>query len=562
MNNISLHVGVNRLDPNHYQGWNGALSGCESDAQRMAEVARLGGFQAKVLLTADATAEATLGEIYAAAQLLQAGDTFLLTCACHGSQIVDESDPRTSEEDDGLDETWLLYNRMVTDDELYAALGQFRHDVKIFLIFDSCHSGTVVRDQRRAAPREVVALTLQAHPTIYADVRSVHCSYRDIPASVLLLAACQDDQSAAEIAGSGLFTATMLRIWSDGEFRGDYQELWRQLVREMPTNQVPNLVALGPSAEALKQIRPFSVGSSPEATTSPSYSLNSLATPMKEEIAMYEDTNGNWQDVMAELSKRLPALGAGGDGSLERLTSANAQMSQLVLRGAGTDVSELVPSGARGGTVVRAFWWGFHVQISHQDLAVFLSSAQPINSVIGAIGGGVPSPAAPFIGLVAAFIAGALALLKGLDRGMGVYVSMSWFMPGVFIPTSVVARASESGGLVHPSQQTDSPQVNAYRDPLPQLVAEGRAYWGPNWREDRIIRPFENRPRMDGVTRRGLPSIGPQQGNGNVFVKGWLSSQETDFDFVLHIGNNFFGGWGNTHWRVHGVYADINPFPG
>lgn len=95
------------------------------------------------------------------------------------------------------------------------------------------------------------------------------------------------------------------------------------------------------------------------------------------------------------------------------------------------------PVTPRGGTVVRAFWWGWHIQISHQDLQTFLASAEPVNALIGAIGGGIPSPAAPFIALAAAFVGGALGLLNNLDRGSGVYVSMSWFAPGIFIPTSV-----------------------------------------------------------------------------------------------------------------------------
>jgi hypothetical protein len=104
------------------------------------------------------------------------------------------------------------------------------------------------------------------------------------------------------------------------------------------------------------------------------------------------------------------------------------------------DLSRAMPTVAspapRGGTVVRAFWWGFHVEISHQDLAAFLSTAAPINMIAAAIGP-VTGPAAPFVALVAGFIAGALELLRGLDRGRGVYVSMSWFAPGVFVPTSV-----------------------------------------------------------------------------------------------------------------------------
>jgi hypothetical protein len=92
---------------------------------------------------------------------------------------------------------------------------------------------------------------------------------------------------------------------------------------------------------------------------------------------------------------------------------------------------------SKGGTVARAFWWGFHIEISHEDLDVFLAVGSTVNTIVGAIGGGIPSPAQPFIVIAAEFVKGALGLLKSLDRGRGVYISMSWFAPGVFVPTSV-----------------------------------------------------------------------------------------------------------------------------
>lgn len=104
------------------------------------------------------------------------------------------------------------------------------------------------------------------------------------------------------------------------------------------------------------------------------------------------------------------------------------------------DMAALLSGGgltAKGGTVVRAFWWGFHIQISHEDLQAFLGGANAVNTIVDMIGGNIPSPAAPFIHLAAIFVAGALQLLAGLDRGNGVYISMSWFAPGVFVPTSV-----------------------------------------------------------------------------------------------------------------------------
>ena len=32
---ISIHVGLNEVDPKHYQGWNGELVACEFDANDM-----------------------------------------------------------------------------------------------------------------------------------------------------------------------------------------------------------------------------------------------------------------------------------------------------------------------------------------------------------------------------------------------------------------------------------------------------------------------------------------------------------------------------------------------
>jgi hypothetical protein len=127
------------------------------------------------------------------------------------------------------------------------------------------------------------------------------------------------------------------------------------------------------------------------------------------------------------------------------IEEAMARSARLALAGAGIALPSLddfvaglrTPVTTRGGTVVRAFWWGFHIQISHEDLQSFLNTAQPVNALIGAIGGGVPSPAAPFIALAAAFVGGALGLINGLDHGSGVCISMSWFAPGVFVPTSV-----------------------------------------------------------------------------------------------------------------------------
>jgi hypothetical protein len=139
---LSLHIGINRVDPAQYGGWDGALSGCERDAQTMAAIAAAEGFTVRRLVAPQATSTNILNEIRWAAQTLTPGGIFLLTYAGHGGQV---SDPTGAEETDRLDETWVAYNRQILDDELEQAFAQFQAGVNIVVLSDSCHSGTVFR---------------------------------------------------------------------------------------------------------------------------------------------------------------------------------------------------------------------------------------------------------------------------------------------------------------------------------------------------------------------------------------------------------------------------------
>ncbi len=95
--------------------------------------------------------------------------------------------------------------------------------------------------------------------------------------------------------------------------------------------------------------------------------------------------------------------------------------------------------------IARVFVWGFHVQFTHsevaqiaQAIAAGASVAQEVSSILAAM----PSPPteiAAFVVQLANAAASVFAgLMAALDQGNGVFVSMSWFAPGIFIPTTVV----------------------------------------------------------------------------------------------------------------------------
>ena len=51
----------------------------------------------------------------------------------------------SGEEEDKKDETWCLYDGELIDDEVFIELAQFAEGVRIIVLSDSCHSGSVVR---------------------------------------------------------------------------------------------------------------------------------------------------------------------------------------------------------------------------------------------------------------------------------------------------------------------------------------------------------------------------------------------------------------------------------
>lgn len=152
----------------------------------------------------------------------------------------------------------------------------------------------------------------------------------------------------------------------------------------------------------------------------------------------YNDVDGNWAEVEEQLRQRVPLAAPNGGTSPHQLVRARAPRTEVAIPvPTPDDVPDVATRG--GGVTVRAFWWGFHLQINHEALEEVLDSADAVNTLVGAIGGSIPSPAQPWIAVIAKFVTSAHALLRNLDQGNGIYLSMSWFAPGVFVPTTVPA---------------------------------------------------------------------------------------------------------------------------
>jgi hypothetical protein len=277
----SIHIGLNSVDPDHYDGWVGTLMACEFDAEDMQKLAESRGFQPTKLLTQQAKADAVVAEIDKAANELSDGDFLFLTYSGHGGQVPDKN---AEEEPDRSDETWCLYDRQLVDDELYALWAKFQPGVRIFVLSDSCHSGSVLRNiededvvpnvvanretaaaqspRRRALPLDVMVKTYRAHADDYDAIqKAVPSSAKaDVGATVLLISGCQDDQTSLDGISNGLFTETLLGVWSEGQWQGDYSSFHQAIVAKMPEDQTPNLMKVGTDNPTFEGEDPLQVG--------------------------------------------------------------------------------------------------------------------------------------------------------------------------------------------------------------------------------------------------------------------------------------------------------------
>jgi metacaspase-1 len=268
---ISVHIGLNRVDPVHYEGWDGTLAACEFDAKDMQAVAKQRGFASStVLLTKQATAAGVTGAILDAAKSLKKGDLFFLTYSGHGGQVRDTNGDEEKTDAARMDETWVCYDRQLVDDELHSLWGRFKPGVRIVVLSDSCHSGTVTRNvpamieggvRLRAMPRAVGMKVEKSHAKLYRDIQETYpaAERSRVRASVLLVSGCMDNQYSQDGDRNGLFTGTLKQVWRGGKFSGSYRKLRDTIVARMPNEQTPNYYFVGSPSAAFEAQAPFTI---------------------------------------------------------------------------------------------------------------------------------------------------------------------------------------------------------------------------------------------------------------------------------------------------------------
>jgi hypothetical protein len=260
----ALCVGINK-----YPRADLELRGCVNDATAWADLLvdhyDFARSDVTLITNAKATKRAVLAALMDLLTRASKGDVLVFTNSSHGTYVAD-----TNGDESLYDEAICPYDcetDLIVDDELRALFSEIPRGVRVTVISDSCHSGSVTRepplltpDQRRKRYVDPVALGRRGLSDVRRQARPRRES--EVPEAdmnELLLSGCRADQYSYDAKFGrrfhGAMTQTALATIAAADHRITWAQLHRQLVPALRTanyDQEPQLE--GRTANKRRQI--------------------------------------------------------------------------------------------------------------------------------------------------------------------------------------------------------------------------------------------------------------------------------------------------------------------
>lgn len=249
MTKKALCVGIN----NYPFGDENDLRGCLNDANDWARLLKshFDFTDVQQLLDADATKANIVKGLKNLLKEAKAGDVLVFTNASHGTYIAD-----TDDDEPKYDEAICPHDtdtNLLIDDELRGLFKNIPKDVRLTVISDSCHSGSVTRvavneyrRNRQLNPRIWGGKELA--PDQLRAARGEKEKYPESGMKEILLSGCKSNQTSADayIANDyhGAMSYYAIKAITDANYNLTYADLHKSLVsmlEEENYDQVPQL---------------------------------------------------------------------------------------------------------------------------------------------------------------------------------------------------------------------------------------------------------------------------------------------------------------------------------
>lgn len=253
MAKFGLCIGIN-----DYPGTGSDLAGCVNDANDWASALKGRGFTVETLFDRKATGKGIRASIKTVLGKAKSGDSVVIQYSGHGSFVPDKD----GDEPDGTDECICPYDIStkgpITDDELFDLYSARAQGVRLLVISDSCHSGTVAKFAPITTPpsfeggsalrRKVRFLPPAAYLSKeqvagLGQQRARRASSPPGRYAALLMAGCQDSEYSydAYFQGrpNGAFTFVALRELKKLKPKATYRDWFNAIRKALPSQQYP-----------------------------------------------------------------------------------------------------------------------------------------------------------------------------------------------------------------------------------------------------------------------------------------------------------------------------------
>jgi hypothetical protein len=226
----ALCVGIDR-----YPG-DARLHGCVNDARLWAR--RLGelGFEARLLLDAQATEAGITSALTSLVRSGRRGDVLVFQFSGHGTHFNDPEGDETDTQDEAVVPVDFRSGRFLLDDEQFAIYQRLPEGVALTCFYDCCHSGSMARVALDALRRDLAGGG-DARPRFLDPTPEMMDEYLRRRAqgragggrralrnpeslNAAVYSACRDDELAMEKNGQGVFTGHATRMLRAAVQRG------------------------------------------------------------------------------------------------------------------------------------------------------------------------------------------------------------------------------------------------------------------------------------------------------------------------------------------------------
>ena len=236
---VALTKGIKKalLIACNYRGTDNELRGCINDANNLkSKLETTYDFKNITVLSDDTGLKSTainiINELRKLLDNSNPGDTLFVSFSGHGTHMKDTS----GDEKDGRDEMFVtLDNQCIRDDELKLFVQtKLKKDVKLFMLFDCCHSGSILDLNYQYLDSEN-----SGNATITGNKETVGEAY--------MVSGCMDKQTSADAFLRGKYQGAMTRAFID-VLNKDSDISWKNLINNMRLNlkrgrfhQIPQL---------------------------------------------------------------------------------------------------------------------------------------------------------------------------------------------------------------------------------------------------------------------------------------------------------------------------------